>query len=168
MTFRKKQENVDEQILDMDKLNSLINTAEKEMLRLKKQYETVVESRNFTGIMLIDRNDELCILYEKANIQEEVRLLPLPRLDRRPVAGPSTSIITLRQYYRRRGTYTAQSAHCSSQAPVRISPSHPRHSEPQIAASLCPPRALTSPGRCLLASEYLCADPLPVPCLAAI
>ena len=114
MTFRKKQENVDEQILDMDKLNSLINTAEKEMLRLKKQYETVVESRNFTGIMLIDRNDELCILYEKANIQEEVRLLPLPRLDRRPAAGPSTAIITLRQYYRRRGTYTAQSAHCSS------------------------------------------------------
>jgi hypothetical protein len=25
-----------------------------------------------TGIMLIDRNDELCVLYEKANIQEEV------------------------------------------------------------------------------------------------
>lgn len=24
------------------------------------------------GIMLIDRNDELCILYEKANIQDEV------------------------------------------------------------------------------------------------
>ena len=70
--FRKKQEMVDEQILEMDKLNALINAAEKEMLRLKKQYETVVESRNFTGIMLIDRNDELCILYEKANIQEEV------------------------------------------------------------------------------------------------
>ena len=70
--FRKKQETVDEQILEMDKLNALINAAEKEMLRLKKQYETVVESRNFTGIMLIDRNDELCILYEKANIQEEV------------------------------------------------------------------------------------------------
>jgi len=31
-----------------------------------------VEDRNHTGIMLIDRNDELCILYEKANTQEEV------------------------------------------------------------------------------------------------
>lgn len=72
MTFRKKQEYVDEQILEMDKLNALINGAEKDMLRLKKQYETIVEARNFTGIMLIDRNDELCILYEKANIQEEV------------------------------------------------------------------------------------------------
>ena len=41
------------------------------MLRLKKQYELGVEARNFTGVSLIDRNDELCILYEKANIQEE-------------------------------------------------------------------------------------------------
>jgi hypothetical protein len=73
VTFRKKQDVVDEQIAEIDKLNAIINGAEKEMLRLKKQYETVVESRNFTGIMLIDRNDELCILYEKANIQEEVR-----------------------------------------------------------------------------------------------
>ena len=31
-----------------------------------------MEDRNHTGIMLIDRNDELCILYEKANTQEEV------------------------------------------------------------------------------------------------
>ena len=28
-----------------------------------------VETRNFTGTQLIDRNDELCILWEKANIQ---------------------------------------------------------------------------------------------------
>lgn len=27
---------------------------------------------NPAGIMLIDRNDELCVLYEKANIQDEV------------------------------------------------------------------------------------------------
>ena len=35
-------------------------------------YETAVEDRNYTGIQLIDRNDELCILYEKHNIQEQV------------------------------------------------------------------------------------------------
>ena len=29
----------------------------------------LILSRNYTGIMLIDRNDELCILYEKHNIQ---------------------------------------------------------------------------------------------------
>ena len=57
----------------MDKLNAIINTAEKEMLKLRKQYEVVIEARNYTGIMLIDRNDELCIMYEKLNIHEEVR-----------------------------------------------------------------------------------------------
>lgn len=31
--------------------------------------QVVIESRNYTGVMLIDRNDELCILYEKSNIQ---------------------------------------------------------------------------------------------------
>jgi hypothetical protein len=31
-----------------------------------------VEERNYTGIQLIDRNDELCILYEKSNIQEQI------------------------------------------------------------------------------------------------
>ncbi len=37
-----------------------------------QEYEGAIEARNYTGICMIDRNDELCILYEKANIQEEV------------------------------------------------------------------------------------------------
>mmetsp|Transcript_8958 Transcript_8958/g.1297 ORF Transcript_8958/g.1297 Transcript_8958/m.1297 type:complete len:108 (+) Transcript_8958:1771-2094(+) len=43
------------------------------MIELKLKYETVCESRNYTGIQLIDRNDELCILYEKANIQDSIQ-----------------------------------------------------------------------------------------------
>ena len=42
------------------------------MLKLKRRYETAVEERNYTGIQLIDRNDELCILYEKSNMQQSV------------------------------------------------------------------------------------------------
>ena len=56
----------------MGKLNSVISHTEDEMLALKKSYEDAVENRNYTGIQLIDRNDELCILYEKANIQEDI------------------------------------------------------------------------------------------------
>ena len=56
---------------ETDNLNSLINGIEKEMLKLKKRYEQAVEERNYTGIQLIDRNDELCILYEKSNDQEQ-------------------------------------------------------------------------------------------------
>ena len=36
------------------------------------RYEKAVEARNFAGIQLIDRNDELCILWEKSNIQEKL------------------------------------------------------------------------------------------------
>jgi chromosome segregation ATPase len=69
--YRQKQEQVEQQIVEIDKLNSIINMMEKAMLALKKQYENAVEGRNYTGVQLIDRNDELCILYEKCNIQEQ-------------------------------------------------------------------------------------------------
>jgi hypothetical protein len=59
-------------VAEIDKLNSIINAVERDMVRLKKQYEQAVEERNYTGIQLIDRNDELCILYEKSNIQEQI------------------------------------------------------------------------------------------------
>jgi len=68
--YRKKQQIVEQQIVEIDKLNSIINGLERDMLRLKGQYESAVEARNLTGVALIDRNDELCILYEKANLQE--------------------------------------------------------------------------------------------------
>ena len=42
------------------------------MTVFRSNYEQMIEKRNYTGIMLIDRNDELCILYEKSNIYEEV------------------------------------------------------------------------------------------------
>lgn len=69
--YRERQTAVEAKIMIIDKLNTIINGLEREMLALKRQYETAVETRNFTGIQLIDRNDELCILYEKSNIHEK-------------------------------------------------------------------------------------------------
>lgn len=66
-----KQEHVEQQIVEIDKLNSIINALEKDMLKLKKSYERGIDGRNFAGVQLIDRNDELCILYEKCNLQEQ-------------------------------------------------------------------------------------------------
>merc|ERR1719231_1372281 len=65
-------EQVEQYVIEIDKLNLIINTIEREMVGLKRLYEKAVEARNFTGIQLIDRNDELCILWEKANIQEKL------------------------------------------------------------------------------------------------
>ena len=64
---KEKEVRVQQLVAEIDNLNSLINGIEKQMLKLKKRYETVVEERNYTGIQLIDRNDELCILYEKCS-----------------------------------------------------------------------------------------------------
>lgn len=59
-----------QQAEEVRRLNSIINGIELDMLRVKRQYEIAVEDRNFAGIQLIDRNDELCILHEKAHTQE--------------------------------------------------------------------------------------------------
>jgi chromosome segregation ATPase len=39
------------------------------MLRLKRRYHDAVARRNETGVHLIDKNDDLCVLYEKSNLQ---------------------------------------------------------------------------------------------------
>merc|ERR1719174_3422123 len=65
-------EQVEQYVIEIDKLHSIINSIEKEMVVLRRKYEQAVETRNFTGIQLIDRNDELCILWEKSNIQEKL------------------------------------------------------------------------------------------------
>ena len=69
--YKEKQAAVETQIVTIDRLNSLINGMEKEMLALKDEYEGAVEGRNYAGVQLIDRNDELCILYEKAAVNDE-------------------------------------------------------------------------------------------------
>jgi DNA repair exonuclease SbcCD ATPase subunit len=69
--YRSRQGTVEQQIQEIDKLNVVINNLEKEMLQLKTRYEHAVEERNITGVQLIDRNDELCILYERSNQQLE-------------------------------------------------------------------------------------------------
>lgn len=63
---------IGQKINEGDKLNLIINSLQKEMNNLIYYYEMACESRNYRGIQLIDKNDELCILYEKSNIQENI------------------------------------------------------------------------------------------------
>jgi len=69
--YRLKQADVEATIQSIDKQSAIINGIERDMLASKRAYEAAVELRNYTGIQLIDRNDELCVLYEKSNIQEK-------------------------------------------------------------------------------------------------
>jgi hypothetical protein len=67
-----KTEQIDQRLAEIEKLNNSLNAAEEEMILLKKAYEQVTKQRNSAGILLLDRNDELCVLYEKINAQESV------------------------------------------------------------------------------------------------
>ena len=64
-----RQSIVEEQELEIISLEDIINRAERDMVRARKTYGLSVKDRNKVGISLIDRNDELCILYEKSNVQ---------------------------------------------------------------------------------------------------
>ena len=52
------------------KLNHIINEADAERLRQKKEYDMVINERDILGTQLIRRNDELALLYEKIKIQQ--------------------------------------------------------------------------------------------------
>jgi len=74
LNFEKKKKMVEitNNVAEIAKLNHVIDRSEREMVIDKTKYEMTMEERNFMGIQLIDRNDELCILYEKANIQDTI------------------------------------------------------------------------------------------------
>jgi chromosome segregation ATPase len=69
---RQKQSISGQKVNEGDKLNLIINSLEKDMNNLTNKYEAACGHRNYMGIQLIDRNDELCILYEKSNIHENI------------------------------------------------------------------------------------------------
>ena len=70
--YKSKMSIIGQRINEGDKHNLIINSLQKEMNSLIFKYEMACESRNYMGIQLIDKNDELCILYEKSNIQETI------------------------------------------------------------------------------------------------
>ncbi|XP_025107838.1 coiled-coil domain-containing protein 146-like isoform X2 [Pomacea canaliculata] len=66
------KEKREQQKMDIAKLNLMINLGEEQMVKLRKRYEKNVQHRNDRGIKLIERNEEVCVFYEKLNIQEQM------------------------------------------------------------------------------------------------
>ncbi|XP_040199404.1 coiled-coil domain-containing protein 146 [Rana temporaria] len=58
--------------MEIGRLTNMINQAEEDMVRLRKKYETAVQNRNERGVQLIEREEEVCIFYEKINAQEMI------------------------------------------------------------------------------------------------
>ncbi|KAK9847851.1 hypothetical protein WJX84_007452 [Apatococcus fuscideae] len=67
----KKTSQVDEKLVELEQLDATIRNADGEMKVMTQAYEKSVQDRNGVGLMVIDRNDELSILYQKFNGQED-------------------------------------------------------------------------------------------------
>jgi len=55
---------------EVAKLNQIINEAESERMKQRKEFEVVVNERDILGTQLIRRNDELSNLYQKIKLQQ--------------------------------------------------------------------------------------------------
>eukprot|EP01060_Flectonema_neradi_P001118 TRINITY_DN10670_c0_g1_i1.p1 TRINITY_DN10670_c0_g1~~TRINITY_DN10670_c0_g1_i1.p1 ORF type:complete len:774 (+),score=182.79 TRINITY_DN10670_c0_g1_i1:475-2796(+) len=55
---------------EINKLNEIINEADSEKAKQKRDYENVMNERDILGAQLIKRNDELSRLYERIRIQQ--------------------------------------------------------------------------------------------------
>eukprot|EP00112_Aurelia_sp_Birch-Aquarium-sp1_P005509 Seg1627.3 transcript_id=Seg1627.3/GoldUCD/mRNA.D3Y31 product="Coiled-coil domain-containing protein 146" protein_id=Seg1627.3/GoldUCD/D3Y31 len=72
LTAEELKEKREQQRLAIAKLNDMISKAEENMVELRRQYESAVHERNSRGIQLIERNEEVCVFYEKVNVQDSM------------------------------------------------------------------------------------------------
>nr|XP_012321989.1 coiled-coil domain-containing protein 146 isoform X4 [Aotus nancymaae] len=72
--LQEMKEKKEAQLNNIDRLANMITMIEGEMVQLRKRYEKAVQHRNESGVQLIQREEEVCIFYEKINIQEKMKL----------------------------------------------------------------------------------------------
>ncbi|XP_023048302.1 coiled-coil domain-containing protein 146 isoform X4 [Piliocolobus tephrosceles] len=72
--LQEMKEKKEAQLNNIDRLANMITVIEEEMVQLRKRYEKAVQHRNESGVQLIEREEEVCIFYEKINIQEKMKL----------------------------------------------------------------------------------------------
>ncbi|KAM5173074.1 coiled-coil domain-containing protein 146 [Mantella aurantiaca] len=71
-TLQEMKEIREQKKMEIGRLTNMINQTEDDMVRLRKKYETAVQNRNERGVQLIEREEEVCIFYEKLNTQEMI------------------------------------------------------------------------------------------------
>ncbi|KAI8905763.1 hypothetical protein DFJ77DRAFT_209812 [Powellomyces hirtus] len=72
LQYRERRAEIDQNLSRIETLQLLIAAAESDLVSLRSRHETLLKTRNTTGTHLLDRHDELCILYEKLNLTNEV------------------------------------------------------------------------------------------------
>jgi len=58
--------------LEIDRLNMMSQRTEEDARNLLVQFEKAVQHRNERGVTLVEREEEVCIFYERLNVQEQM------------------------------------------------------------------------------------------------
>ncbi|XP_068023450.1 coiled-coil domain-containing protein 146 isoform X4 [Melanerpes formicivorus] len=64
------KEKEQQQCLELEKFTSVVTHIEDEIVQQCNQYERAIQQQRNSGLLLREREEELCILYEKVNTQE--------------------------------------------------------------------------------------------------
>ncbi|KFZ56663.1 Coiled-coil domain-containing protein 146 [Antrostomus carolinensis] len=64
------KEKKEQQCLHLERLTNTVTHIEEEIVQLHKKYERALQQQNESGLLLRNREEELCVLYEKINVQE--------------------------------------------------------------------------------------------------
>lgn len=70
--YAEMKSTVEQQKMDLSKLNMMMNQGEDESSKLRERYSVEEKKRNDRGLRLIQREEEVCIFYEKVNIEEQM------------------------------------------------------------------------------------------------
>ena len=65
-----QHETIQNQDLDIHRLNSTLKQLEEEMRKHRKEYDQIINERDILGAQLIRRNDELALILERVKVQE--------------------------------------------------------------------------------------------------
>ncbi|PRP82711.1 hypothetical protein PROFUN_09973 [Planoprotostelium fungivorum] len=68
-----KEEAVDQGMAEIRKLNSIIRSAENDILYLRKRYEGALQNLNATGTLIVQKNEQLYLLYDRTHSQETIQ-----------------------------------------------------------------------------------------------
>ncbi|XP_072821268.1 coiled-coil domain-containing protein 146 isoform X3 [Vicugna pacos] len=72
--LQEMKEKKEAQLSKNDRLANMITMIEEEMVQIRKKYEKAIQQRNESGIQVVERGQEVCLFYEKINIQEKMKL----------------------------------------------------------------------------------------------
>lgn len=62
----------EQQKMNISNYNAIVNSNEQEAVRMRRRYEECVRQRNTRGVDVIKRSEEVCVICERANMQENV------------------------------------------------------------------------------------------------